>query len=287
MIPRSSFFLFVLSAIFATTATAAGSTPIIIPLWEGTAPGSEGKSGDEKVRIAPGGDHVVSNVHRPSITVYLPLTDKATGAAVLICPGGGHRELWMDHEGYNIAPWLAERGIGAIILKYRLAREEGSTYKVDVESLADAQRALRLVRSHATEWKIDPARLGIMGFSAGGELAALASRSFASTSPASADAVDAIDAKPAFQALIYPGNSKTITVAKDAPPAFLCAGYDDRPDISEGIAKVYLEFKHAGVPAELHIYSGTGHGFGVRAKNTGPSSAWLTRFHEWMAERGF
>jgi len=279
---------FVFAGLFACAlAAAAAPSPQVIPLWSGDAPGSEGKTGDEKVRLSEGGDHIVSNIHRPSITVYLPSPDKATGAAVLICPGGGHRELWIDHEGYNIAPWLAERGVAAIILKYRLAREEGSTYTIEGHSLADAQRALRLIRSHASEWKIDPARLGIMGFSAGGEVAALASRKFDSGTPAASDLVDRQDSKPAFQALIYPGNAKSIAPDKNSPPAFLCCGYDDRADISEGIANVYLAFKHAGVPAELHVYTGTGHGFGVRASNQKPSGAWLSRFHEWMGERGF
>ena len=193
----------------------------------------------------------------------------------------------MDHEGYNVAPWLAERGIAAIILKYRLAREEGSTYSIEGHSLADAQRAIRLVRSRANEWHIDPARIGIMGFSAGGEVAALASRKFDEGSPAAPDPIDRVGSKPAFQALIYPGNSKSIAPDKDSPPAFLACGFDDRPDISEGLANVYLAFKRAGVPAELHIYSHTGHGFGFRPNNLSPAGAWLTRFQEWMAQSGF
>ena len=287
MIHRIASLLFCLGLLTSAGGAAVAAAPQIIPLWAGDAPGSEGKTGNEKVRVTESGEHVVSNIHRPSITVYLPNPDKATGAAVLICPGGGHRELWMDHEGYNIAPWLAEQGVAAIILKYRLAREEGSTYTIEGHSLADAQRALRLIRSHAAEWKIDPSRLGIMGFSAGGELAALASRRFDAGSSSSQDAIERQDSKPAFQALIYPGNAKSITPDKNSPPAFLCCGFDDRPDISEVIAHVYLAFKQAGIPAELHIYSGAGHGFGVRAKNKSPSGAWLVRFHEWMGERGF
>ncbi len=275
------------SALLATALAAAAPSPLVIPLWSGDAPGSEGKPKEEKVRITKDGEHVVSGVHHPSITVYLPSAAKSTGAAVLICPGGGHRELWMDHEGYNIAPWLAERGVAAIILKYRLAREDGSTYSIEGHSLVDAQRALRLVRSRSAEWHIDPARLGIMGFSAGGELAALAARKFDVGSTTAADPLDHQSSRPAFQALIYPGNASSIAPDKSSPPAFLCCGYDDRPDISEGIAGVYLAFKHVDVPAELHIYTGAGHGFGVRASNHSPAGAWLTRFHEWLGERGF
>ena len=239
------------------------------------------------MRVTEDGEHVVSSIHHPSLTVYLPAKDKATGAAVLVCPGGGHRELWMDHEGYAVGEWLAEHGIAAFVLKYRLAREEGSTYRVEVESLADAQRALRLVRSRATEWGIDPARLGIIGFSAGGELAALASRRFDRGAADAADPVDRQGCRPAFQALIYPGNPKSIAPDKDSPPAFLAGGYDDRPDMVEGLAGVFLLFKQAGVPTELHIFTGAGHGFGLRQSNLMPAGAWPVRFQEWLADRGF
>jgi endo-1,4-beta-xylanase len=279
--------LVLLLAALGPMLRAAEPAHPVIPLWSGDAPGSEGKTGEEKVRLTDTGEHVVSSIHHPSITVYLPPAAQATGAAVLVCPGGGHRELWMDHEGYRVAQWLSEHGIAAFILKYRLARDTDSTYTVEGHSLVDAQRALRLIRSRASEWKIDPARLGIMGFSAGGELAAFAARKFDEGSASATDAIDRASSKPAFQALIYPGNGKTITVAKGAPPAFLVCGYDDRPDISEGLAQIYLEFKKAGVPAELHIYTGTGHGFGVRATNKLPSGQWLVRFHEWLGERGF
>ncbi|HEX2853381.1 MAG TPA: alpha/beta hydrolase [Opitutaceae bacterium] len=267
---------------------AWAAEPPVIPLWPGDVPGSEGKTGDEKVRITPeDGEHVVSSVHRPSLTVYLPAAGKNTGAAVVICPGGGHRELWMDHEGYSVARWLADHGIAAVVLKYRLAREEGSTYQIGTHSFADLQRATRLVRSRAKEWKIDPVRVGVMGFSAGGELAAMAGMKSDGRDADAADPIEREHDRPAFQALIYPGNSGAIAPKKDSPPAFLVAGYGDRPDISEGLARVYLRFKEAGVPAELHIYTGTGHGFGVRPRNKTPSAAWPERFREWLGDRGF
>jgi endo-1,4-beta-xylanase len=284
ILPALSFLL--LTPLLAMAGRAA-ETPLVVPVWADTAPGSEGKTGDEKVRVTSEGEHVVSSIHHPTLTIYLPPTGTATGAAVLICPGGGHRELWMDHEGYNVARWFAAHGIAGVILKYRLAREDGSTYRVDVHSLADAQRALRLVRSRAAEWGIDPARLGIIGFSAGGEVAALAGQHFDHGNAAAADPVDRQDGRPAFQGLIYPGNAKSIVPAKGAPPAFLACGYDDRPDISEELARVYLRFKQAGVPAELHIYAGAGHGFGLRAANTFPAGAWPDRFREWLDAGGF
>ena len=276
-----------LLALLLLTVTGRAADPLVLPLWPGVPPGSEGRDGAAKVRITEAGEHVVSGIHRPTLTVYLPDPAKATGAAVIVCPGGGHRELWMDHEGYAVAAWLADHGVAAIILKYRLAREPGSTYRVDREALADAQRAIRFVRVHAEEWNIDPSRVGIMGFSAGGELAGLAARLPGNRNPDAADPVERPSDRPAFQALIYPGNAKAIEPAPGHPPAFLLCGYDDRPDISEGIAELYLRFKRAGIPAELHIYTGSGHGFGLRATNTGPVAAWPLRLLEWMGERGF
>ena len=157
-------------------AITAAELPHEILLWPNGAPGSEGKTGETKVRIADNGEHVLSNIHKPSITPYLPSADKATGCAVIVAPGGGHRELWIDHEGYNVARWLSEHGVAAFVLKYRLAKETNSTYTVDDHALADMQRALRLVRSRATEWHIATNRIGVMGFSAGGEVAFLSAQ---------------------------------------------------------------------------------------------------------------
>lgn len=261
---------------------AAAHGPVVL-LWPNGAPGSEGKTGEEKTDERG----FVSNIHRPSLTVYLPAADKATGAAVLVIPGGGHRFLAIEHEGYNVAAWLSEHGIAAFVLKHRLAREEGSTYKIEVESLQDAQRAMRLVRSRATEWGIDPARLGVMGFSAGGELAALIGMRGGPGAADAADPIDRLSAHAAFQALIYPGQSGKIIPTKDSPPVFLACGYKDRTDISEGLADVYLRFKGAGVPAELHIFSEIGHGFGLRAATPPPAGDWPVRFREWMVAGGF
>jgi endo-1,4-beta-xylanase len=266
----------------------AAAEPAVVPLWTDAAPGSEGKTAAESVRISEGGDHVVSGVHHPSITVYLPKDSKLeANAAVLVIPGGGHRELWMDHEGYNVAQWLADRGIAAFVLKYRLAREPGSAYRVDVESLQDVQRALRLIRSRGSEWQVDPVRLGVMGFSAGGELAALAAARGDDGKKEAVDATERESSQPAFQALIYPGNSKAIQPEPNAPPAFLLCGANDRADISEGLAQAYLRFKAAKVPVELHIYAKAGHGFGIRATNDSASAAWPERFREWMDDSGF
>ncbi|HEX4945839.1 MAG TPA: alpha/beta hydrolase, partial [Blastocatellia bacterium] len=244
---------FILCLLFWLSAALA-QTPKEILLWPSGAPGSEGKSGDEAVRVTPDGEHVVSNIHKPSLTPYLPPKEKATGAAVIVAPGGGHRELWMDHEGHNFAKWLATRGIAAFVLKYRLAREPNSTYKIEEHGFWDTQRAVRLVRSRAAEWGINPARIGVAGFSAGGEVAALVAMRNDAGNKESADPIEQASSRPDFQAMIYPGTSGKIIPTKDAPPIFLLAGYKDRPDISRGLAEVYLRFKDVGVPAELHMY---------------------------------
>ncbi len=143
-------FLWLLLSVTVSSADQA----IEIPLWPSGAPGSEGKTGKEAVRVTADGEHVISNVHNPSLTPYLPAGDKTKTlrVAVIIIPGGGHKELWVDHEGNNLAQWLSARGIAAFVLKYRLAREPNSTYSVDDHALADTKRAIRLVRSRAQEW---------------------------------------------------------------------------------------------------------------------------------------
>lgn len=261
--------------------------PVIL-LWPHGAPGAEKFTNDEVVRVyQPTGDHIITSVNKPSITVYLPAPDKATGAAVLVIPGGGHREIWVDHEGYRVAQWLTDHGIAAFVLKYRLSLATNSTYTVDRDELGDVQRALRLVRSRADDWKIDPHRLGVMGFSAGGELAFLSGMRSDNGTADATDPIQRQSSRPDFQALIYPGNLSRIKVTKKSPPAFLACGANDRPDISQVLPKVYLKFRADKVPVELHIYSGVGHGFGLRPANTGAIAHWLDLFDEWLGQNGF
>jgi acetyl esterase/lipase len=261
--------------------------PQEILLWPKGAPGSEGKTAPQKTRITPEGDIVISSVHKPSITPYLPDAGKATGVAVIVAPGGGHSELWISHEGYSPAKWLQAHGIAAFVLKYRLARDTNSTYTVDKDEVADIQRALRLVRSKAKDWGIDTAKIGVMGFSAGGELAALAGMRYTAPDPSASDPIDRLSDKPAFQGLIYPGNIHRFTVTAATPPAFIAGGYKDRKDISEGAAELYLKYKEANIPAELHIYGNIGHGFGIRATNTGANTHWPEEFAVWLSDMGF
>lgn len=256
-----------------------------VALWPKGAPGSEQFADKPLVVITnKGGERSIYQVHNPTITPFLPKAAKAPATAVVVIPGGGHRVLAYDHEGDFVGKALADDGIAGFVLKYRLARETNSTYTIMEHAVADTQRAIRTIRAHAKEWNINPDRIGVMGFSAGGELANLSSLHFDIGKADSADPVEQVSSKPNFQALIYPGRSDQIQPTADSPPAFLACGFKDRPDISEGLAQVYLRFKAVKVPCELHIYSGAGHGFGYRPKTSFPANAWLARFEEWLAD---
>lgn len=259
-----------------------------ILLWPKGAPGSEGKSEGARYRVV--NDRLVlSNIHKPSITVYLPPAKSATGAATLVIPGGGFRSNWITHEGYRVAEWLASRGIAAFVLKYRLEREPGSEYKTMEHSLADAQRALRTIGSRAAEWSIDPDRIGVIGFSAGGVLAGLAGTHFDKPVVHKADAIDNLDAKPAFLGLVYgspfsPTSSWKTEIRKDMPPVFLIAGGADK--IAAAYPEIYQRLRSAGVSAELRLYAGVGHGFGIQGRNSPAVAGWIDRFYEWLFTQG-
>lgn len=270
--------------IFCGPLLLAAEPPAIL-LWPNGAPGSEGKTGEEAVEVTKSGERNITQVHKPSLTPYLPAPGKSNGAAIVIAPGGGHSKLCVDHEGFNLAPWLAERGTAAFVLKYRLSREPGSTYTLEGHAVGDMQRAIRLVRSRAKEWQIDPTKVGALGFSAGGELAFMAAMQEGKGDSAAADEIERQGARPDFQCLIYPGKSSRIAVAKDMPQVFIVCGYGDRQDIAHGMAEVYLKFKDAGVPAELHIYAAAGHGFGVRNSTRGAVAHWPERLDEWLGDK--
>ena len=276
-------------AAFTALQAAAPTDRPIIPLWPNGAPGSEARRTEPEKIVGAN----VSNIHHPTLTVYLPAPAVATGTAIIVVPGGGHSKLVMEHEGYNVGSWLAERGIAAFVLKHRLAKDDATPagtpqpYTIDRDAVADGQRALRLVRRRAAEWSLNPAAVGMVGFSAGGEVVAFTAMRAAPGNASAADPIDRESARPDFQALIYPGKSSQIIPEKGAPPVFLAAGFGDRTDISEGLAEVYLRFKRAGVPAELHIYAGAGHGFGLRAANKSPAGAWPDRLREWLVDRKF
>jgi endo-1,4-beta-xylanase len=269
-------------------AFTGGTTPPEIPLWANGAPGFEDRKDEKEGKNVQGmGDIICTNIHNPSITPYLPPKDKATGAAVVIAPGGGHNSLWIVHEGYNVGDWLSQRGVAAFVLKYRLAREKGSPYKIEVHALQDGQRAIRLIRSRAQEWGIDPQRVGILGFSAGGEVVAYACTRFDKGKDDAADPVERQSCRPDFQALIYPGplGIRGATLTADVPPAFIAIGETDSQQAT--LANHYLALRKAKVSAELHVYAKTGHGFGLRPSDTRPAAAWPQRFLEWLGSQGF
>lgn len=280
---------FLLLGILGTAAPVAprAAVPAEIPLWPRGAPGPQSDARPEAVRLTDQVERIVTHVQQPSITPFLPAATNNTGVAVLILPGGGHSELWLSHEGYNPAEWFAAQGIAAFVVKYRLAREAHSPYTVDRDELGDVQRALRLVKSRAAAWHLDTAKVGVLGFSAGGELAGLAAMRYAPTNPHAPDPVDRPSDKPAFQALLYPGNIGRLTVTRRSPPVFIAGGYHDRPDIAEGMAQLYLKYQQARVPAELHIYAGAGHGFGLRPTNEGAVADWPRQVMLWLQETGF
>jgi endo-1,4-beta-xylanase len=261
-----------------------------IPLWANGAPGSEGKTAKE-VYEPPTKDHSylkVTSVHNPSLTVFLPPRETATGAAMVIAPGGGHQFLNFDQEGTYVAEYLNSIGVAGFVLKYRLAREPGSTYKVD-DAVADAQRAIRLIRSRAGDWQVNPARVGLMGFSAGGEVAASASTRFDAGKAESADPIERQSSRPDFDALIYPGiRAENYTIPKDMPVTFmLCADNDRGP--SNALAGLYPMLKAAGVKTEVHIYSSGGHGFGINPNTRSQSpvaTTWQSRLGDWLGDIG-
>ncbi len=261
-----------------------------VPLWPNGAPGSEGKTAKE-VDEAPNQSHgylKVTGVHNPSLTVVMP-TAKANGAAMIIAPGGGHQFLNFDQEGTNVGEYLSGIGVMGLVLKYRLAREPGSTYTVEGNALADMQRAIRTVRARAAEGNVNPQRIGIIGFSAGGEVAALAATRFDAGNPDSADPIERASSRPDFVALIYPGiRADGYTIPKDMPPTFLlCADNDRGP--STALSVLYSKLKAAGVQTEVHVYATGGHGFGINPNTKNPSPAatsWQLRLGDWLKEIG-
>ncbi len=280
----------ILAILLLAPYAVAAKNGDVLPLWPGGAPGSDAMSDRKEVITQPAkpGDSLkISNIHNPSLLVYLPPKEKATGAAMIIAPGGGHRFLSIDTEGTNVAEWLNSIGVAAFVLKYRLAKEQDSPYKVDQHPFADAQRALRIVRSRSDEFNVNPAKLGVIGFSAGGEVAVMASTRYDAGQANANDPVERQSSKPNYQILIYPGiNVDNVIVSKDTPPTFmLCADNDRGPSLA--IPNLYLALKKAGVPTEMHIYNSGGHGFGYRPGAVPViRSTWVLRLQDWMSDVG-
>lgn len=265
-------------ALALTAAAALAGEHDHIVLWPHGAPGVH-KATPETRRIFPPDEEIVSNIHVPVIIPYLPDPAKATGAAAIVVPGGGDVEIWMTHEGYRVAQFLADHGVAAFIVKYRLSKAPGSTYTITGDSLPDVQRAIETVKARSVEWHIDPARVGIIGFSAGGELAALAGTHFAPGAPNALDTVLRESSRPAFMGLVY-GMAADMPLSPDTPPAFLLGGEKD--DYSKNLPGLYLAMEKAGVSAEIHMLAGVGHGFGIRPTNPPHVAVWPDLFVNWL-----
>jgi acetyl esterase/lipase len=225
----------------------------------------------------------ITNIHNPSIELQLPPADKANGTAVIVAAGGGNTTLWVGPEGADIGKWLNGHGVAAFNLRYRL-----KPYDSAVDALADTQRAIRTVRARAKEWSVDPKKIGIMGFSAGGEQAARVALNFDDGKPDAADPIDRESSRPDFAVLVYAGwrQLDLSNVPKNAPPAFcVCAGLDDAFHAKETV-DFYNAYFNAKIPVELHIYAHGGHGGGIGPRNGIPFGTWPSRFIEWAADIG-
>ncbi len=271
--------------LMSTCAFAA--EPKVVPIWPGAAPGTESWNlPPESYKPVPGGPgRFVRDITTPTLTVYLPEPSIASGAAVVVCAGGGFNNLAIDHEGYEVAEWLAKHGIAGFVLKYRVlptsqwenvdpAEAQKHRREVIPFAIADGQQAIKFVRSHAAEYGVDPQRIGILGFSAGGYLTAGVALQHDAAS------------RPNFAAPIYPAAPPDLTVPTDAPPLFIVHGDEDKlVDPAKNSVRLYDAWKKAGISAELHIYSKTGHGFGMW-KTGLPTDAWIERFREWLDGQG-
>ncbi len=234
-------------------------------------------------------DYWVRNIHNPSLTVFLPPADKATGAAVVVVPGGGHRELVFDAEGRDAAEFLNQLGVAAFVLKYRLAREPGSPYKIETHARQDAYRAMRLVRSRASEWHVDPKRVGILGFSAGGEVVALVAYDSGEGDPQAADPIDRLNGRPDFQMVVYPGplGIPKDKVPADSPPLFIVCANDDRGHI-EPTVDLVNKYRAAGAPVEAHIFAHGGHAFNMGHRSElATLKGWPDRMADWLKDNGW
>ena len=276
------------------TVSMADATRTTLDVWPGKAPAEVGTVGNEIAKTAtlPDGTTVVTgltNVSKPTLTVCRPEAAKNRGVGVLVFPGGGYNNLAWDHEGEQVARWLNSVGITAAVLKYRVPRREGTPKDAPpVQALMDAQRAISLVRSKATEWGLDPKRIGVLGFSAGGHLAAWSATNFDKRVYDKLDPADEASCRPDFAVMIYPGGvvqrgttelAPEIRVTPQTPPCFFAHAADDRVS-PENSTTMFLALKRAGVPAELHIYASGGHGFGLRPTGK-PAATWPKRCEEW------
>ncbi len=285
---------------------AAGvENPQVAEIWPGPAPEETGTIGEEMVRMSPKLDRkqvevteqtrLITNVTKPTLTIYRPAKERDTGTAVLICPGGGYWDLYWQLEGEEVAAWLNSIGVTGVILKYRVPRRPDEVKGEPARRpLQDAQRAVSLVRSKAGQWGIHPQRIGIVGFSAGGHLAIATATSFEQRTYAPVDDVDKISCRPDFAIGVYSGYLKArdkdeiapgLHIPAGTPPIFLAHGGADIISPPEHSVLMYLALRKAGVPAELHIYATAAHDFGVRPSDH-PCSTWTQACAGWLRHQG-
>ena len=279
-------------AVFSTALTAAQE---VIPLYPGTPPGSTPETYPEKEYFSKiWNTEVVANVTKPTLTVFKPTPELKNGTAVVVCPGGGFMALSINSEGNDVAKYLAAKGVTAFVLRYRLARTgEDATQeftvliadrqkfmdtvgKVIPLTIADGMAAIAYVRQHAGDWVVSADRVGIIGFSAGGEVATGAAFKYTPES------------RPAFAAPIYPATIrlKDAPVPADAPPMFIVAATDDQLGLAPDSIALYEKWREAHKSAELHMYAKGGHGFGMKKQNL-PTDHWIDRFADWLELQGF
>lgn len=257
--------------------------PVTIAIWPEGAPGSERRRGEAETAQ----DYWVANVHNPTLTLFAADPPHANGAAIIVIPGGAHKQIVWTTEGLNFGPALNRYGISVFVLKYRLAREPGSTYTIEGDAADDARRAVRWVRSHAAAYGVDPHRIGVMGFSAGGELVTLIADNPEPPGRPSRDAVDRVSARPDFQIQVFPGPlGLPAKLVKGAPPAFLTAGSLDEC-CAQSTIDLYQQLRNAGVPAELHMYAGAGHAFNLDESSRLSIIHWPDRLADWLADGGW
>ena len=304
--------LFLTASLCLAGPLIAADKPLVVDLWPGNVPDAIGNMGEEKILMSPRLDRkqvevteptrMVTNVSKPTITICRPAKDKETGTAMLICPGGGYWNLYWQLEGEEVAAWLNSQGMTGIILKYRVPRQPDEIKTEPARRpLLDAQRAISLVRSKAGQWGIDPKRIGIIGFSAGGHLALATATRFEKRAYPAMDAIDEVSCRPDFAVLCYAGYLKAndkeelapwLHIPAGTPPIFLVHGGDDLISSPEHSVVTYLALKQAKVPAELHIYAEGGHGYGLRRTalpvTTWPDSVitWLRTIHVLSSPRG-
>jgi len=265
-----------------------------LDLWPHGAPGARPNAGAE-ADMTTAKDNVIAgkplirlgNVSTPTLTIYSP-TVKNTGAAIVVFPGGGYRIVAIDLEGTEVCDWLTSVGITCVLVKYRVP--DSGPYPKSSAALQDAQRALGIARAHATEWHIDPQRIGVLGFSAGGHLSAALSTHFEQRLYDPVDAADQVNCRPDFAVIVYPGYlalseqnfapNADIHVTEKTPPTFLVQAEDD-PVHVENSTFYFLALKNAKVPAEMHLYARGGHGYGLRRTEL-PVTAWPKLVETWL-----